>query len=60
MRVYGVATEQAVLALRHANRSLVQGLRQFTLPAGALITVPVITLENLQEAQTVEVAPWQR
>lgn len=60
VRVYGVSNEQAVLTLRHANPSLVQHLRQFTLPAGAPVTIPDITLETLQEVQPVEVAPWQR
>ncbi|MFV0262030.1 MAG: tail protein X [Kluyvera sp.] len=56
-RAFGVSSEEGVMALRDANPHLLGTDLPFTLPAGALVTVPDITLS---QTDTVEVAPWQR
>lgn len=57
VRVYGAVTEEAVLALRHANTALVDASGPFLLPAGGLVNIPEITVSN---TEVEEVAPWQR
>lgn len=63
MRVYGICTEDAVLALRHANPDLTRNAaftRPFLLPQGHPVNIPDLPLSALQSEEIVEPAPWQR
>lgn len=56
-RAFGVSSQAGVMALRDANPHLLNTDTPFTLPAGARVTVPDITID---QTDVVEVAPWQR
>lgn len=54
-RLYGTSNDTLVNALRAANREVIKASPAFTLPAGALINVPVMASGA---TETVEIAPW--